>query len=78
MAALGCPLVGDKLYGVGDEVFFQNLRGALSEQVRAHLVLERHALHAHRLVFFHPMRQQELTLEAPLPADMTALLDGAS
>ena len=39
-------------------------------------MLDRQALHAHRLRFFHPMLQQEMTLEAPLPLDMQGLMQG--
>ena len=74
LAALGCPLVGDKIYGVPERVFFEQLDDQLSAASRELLILDRHALHAHRLVFQHPRRAQELALEAPLPADMAALL----
>jgi 23S rRNA pseudouridine1911/1915/1917 synthase len=74
MAALGCPLVGDKIYGQDDGIFLEQLAGALSDESRALLVLDRHALHAHTLRFLHPMTQRELVLTAPLPADMAALV----
>lgn len=34
----------------------------------------RHFLHAHRATFEHPVSHQRITLEAPLPPDLTALL----
>jgi len=75
LASIGCPLVGDKLYG-GDETFFLHmLEGTLSDEHRRQLVLDRHALHSHTLRFFHPMLERELEIEAPLPADMASLLD---
>ncbi len=77
MHAIGCPLVGDKVYGVDEHVFFEYLDGAISEASRAALVLDRHALHAARLSFRHPFRDEDpFTIEAPLPADMLSLLDG--
>lgn len=74
MAAIGCPIVGDKIYGVPDEVFLEHLREELSEATRELLVLDRHALHAHELVFHHPHRGEDLTLTAPLPTDMAQLV----
>jgi 23S rRNA pseudouridine1911/1915/1917 synthase len=75
MAALGCPLVGDKLYGSDETIFLRQLAGALQEEDRERLVLARHALHSHTLTFFHPKLGRELRLEAPLPVDMASLLD---
>jgi 23S rRNA-/tRNA-specific pseudouridylate synthase len=75
MAAIGCPLVGDKLYGADEQCFLAQIAGTLRDEQRAQLVLDRHALHSHSLEFFHPMLQRSLRLEAPLPADMQALLD---
>ena len=35
--------------------------------------LPRHALHAHRLTFPHPVGKHPVTIESPLPADLVAL-----
>jgi 23S rRNA pseudouridine1911/1915/1917 synthase len=74
MAAVGCPLVGDKLYGGDETIFLHQLAGTLEAEHRDRLVLDRHALHSHSLTFFHPMLGRELTVTAPLPADMAALV----
>jgi 23S rRNA pseudouridine1911/1915/1917 synthase len=74
MAAIGCPLVGDKIYGPDERIFLEQLAGPLSDESRARLVLLRHALHAHTLRFRHPMTGTDLVLEAPLPPDMAALV----
>ena len=74
LAAIGCPLVGDKLYGRDERFFLHQLEGTLTEEHRQQLVLDRHALHSHTLRFDHPMLGRELLLEAPLPADMAALV----
>ncbi|MCB9877983.1 MAG: RluA family pseudouridine synthase [Planctomycetes bacterium] len=74
LAAIGCPLVGDKLYGPDESIFLEQLRGQLSDASRAALVLDRHALHSHSLTFFHPVRGEPLTLRAPLPADLATLV----
>ena len=75
MASIGCPLVGDKLYGADERMFLHQVAGTLDDEHRRQLVLERHALHSHRLTFMHPMLERELTITAPLPADMAALFD---
>jgi 23S rRNA pseudouridine1911/1915/1917 synthase len=75
MAALGCPLVGDKLYGGDERLFLQQIAGTLAAADVERLGLARHALHSHSLRFFHPRLGRELTLSAPLPGDMAALLD---
>ena len=75
MEAIGCPLVGDKIYGVPPDIFLASLAGELASEHRARLVIDRHALHAHRLVFDHPLRGKGFAIEAPLPADLERLVD---
>lgn len=57
----GHPLVGEKRYTFGTGVD------------RA-IQFERHALHAWRLEFRHPVDDRPLAFEAPLPKDLAALL----
>lgn len=76
MEAIGCPLVGDKIYGVAPDIFLANLGGELNDEHRERLVIDRHALHAHRLVFDHPLRGKGFSIEAPLPAELAALVEG--
>ena len=47
---------------------------SVSEESKQKLVLDRHALHACRLRFFHPMRNETIEIEAPLPQDLRALI----
>lgn len=75
MAAIGCPLVGDKVYGADERVFLEYLDGELSADTRRELVLDRHALHSARLRFLHP-HVGAFELEAPLPGDMSDLVGG--
>lgn len=77
MDAIGCPLVGDKIYGAPPEVFLDHLDadGETLPQHLGHLVLGRHALHASRLTFVHPQRGEPLTIDAPLPDELAALVD---
>lgn len=77
MAALGCPIVGDKLYLGGDEVFLRSLEGPLAESDLEALGLARQALHAWKLHLRHPVTGEPLTLEAPLWADIAELVGAA-
>lgn len=54
-AHLGCPLVGDELYGGSTES------------------LTRQGLHCGALTFWHPFKQELLTIESPLPQDLQDL-----
>lgn len=73
LAAAGHPIVGDKIYGPSDRYFIDFAEGRLSEEARAELVLDRHALHAAALVFPHPVSGEKLRVEASLPGDLAAL-----
>lgn len=77
LADAGYPIVGDKLYAHGDAVFMAFCDRGITPELAARFVLPRHALHAASITFPHP-RGQPLTVHAPLPADLRALLDGAS
>lgn len=59
MAFIGCPIVGDRIYG----------RRKLS------LPIKRQFLHAARLSITLPGEDEPRTFEAPLPADLQAVLD---
>ncbi len=73
LAAIGHPLVGDKLYLGGDELFLRWLAGAATAAELAALGLDRHALHAWRLTLDHPTSGERISLEAPPPPDLAAL-----
>jgi 23S rRNA pseudouridine1911/1915/1917 synthase len=62
MAALGHPMVGDDMYG-GRPFAAGDFRFA------------RQALHAQEITFVHPGTLAMMTLKAPLPPDMTRLLE---
>ena len=64
-AHLGHPLAGDEKYG--DKAFNRRLRG---------LGLRRLFLHAASLAFTHPVTGRTLRIEAPLPAELEAVLQG--
>ncbi len=58
LAWIGYPVVGDRIYGPR----------------RQPLLPHRHFLHAQELVFTHPATGEKVTLTAPLPPDLKAVL----
>jgi 23S rRNA pseudouridine1911/1915/1917 synthase len=80
LAAIGHAIVGDKLYGHGDEAFARYCDRAESltpAEVEAEFGMARHALHAQAITFPDPRGGEPLTVEAPLPADFRSYIDGA-
>jgi 23S rRNA pseudouridine1911/1915/1917 synthase len=75
LAACGHPIVGDKLYAHGDDVFADCCDQGLTPDLLARLWLPRHALHAAAIVVPHPGTRCEVRVESPLPADLRAFLD---
>ncbi|MBX3048778.1 MAG: RluA family pseudouridine synthase [Anaerolineales bacterium] len=59
LAFIGCPVAGDRVYG----------------RRKASLPLERHFLHAARLQIILPGKRTPQQFEAPLPAELQAVLD---
>ena len=70
LAALGCPVVGDKLYGPDDRLLARAADGCLTAADLLRLELPRHALHAARYRLEHPISGALLELEAPLSPDL--------
>ena len=70
LAALGCPVVGDKLYGPDERMLARAADGELTEEDLQRLEHPRQLLHAERYDFTHPMTGAQLTLLAPLPGDL--------
>jgi 23S rRNA pseudouridine1911/1915/1917 synthase len=71
--SLGHPIVGDKLYGAGEALFMRACDEGVTPELLARFDgLPRHALHAHRLTFRHPVTHDPITVESPLPPDLTA------
>lgn len=66
----GFPIVGDQLYGGR----FKRPKGITAAALEALLGFKRQALHAFRLKFTHPVHDREISVEAPLPADLKALI----
>ena len=67
LASIGHPIAGDALYG--------GVRRHLAADHRALASLDRPFLHAWRLAFGHPRDGRRVEFEAPLPADLQAVVD---
>lgn len=79
LAAIGHPIVGDKLYGAGERAFMRACDEGVGPELLAMFDgLPRHALHAHRLSFPHPRTRAAVTIESPLPADLAEYIAGLS
>ena len=71
LAHIGCPVLCDRLYGGRSSVSASEICSAGPDEV----VLNRQALHAHRLTLTHPSSNQRIEFEAALPADIHRVLD---
>jgi 23S rRNA pseudouridine1911/1915/1917 synthase len=72
----GLPMVGDKIYGPDEAIFDRFTRKAMTDDDRARLRLDRHALHAWRLELPHPRTRAPVLLEAPLADDLRRFWEG--
>ena len=76
---IGHPILADKLYSGRDRITLDDIlgpkhRGPVAAAEREQVLIDRQALHAHRLRFQHPLSRMELDLTAPLPEDMERTL----
>jgi 23S rRNA pseudouridine1911/1915/1917 synthase len=76
LADAGHPIIGDKLYLGGEDLFIRALNHeAGAEEILAKVGHSRQALHAQRAAFAHPETNAPMTLEAPPPPDLLELMD---
>ena len=76
LSHLGCPVVGDKLYGPDERLLARAADDELSEEDIALLELPHHALHAHVYRMAHAITGEPLEVIAPMPADLVEFWDG--
>ncbi|MCR9143940.1 MAG: RluA family pseudouridine synthase [bacterium] len=73
LCSLGYPVVGDRLYGVDENLYLKMIRDEESDADRARLRIQRTALHAIRLEFRHPRTGKDQSFASELPGDMRGL-----
>lgn len=69
LAAIGHPIVGDKLYGGNEDLYLALVQDRLTAEQRAELLLANHALHAREVKL--PWRGEERTFRAPPNEEFT-------
>jgi len=74
LAAVGHPVVGDKLYGPAESHYLRFIRTGVDDRMRRELLTDRQMLHAARLVFRHPRDGRSLAFAAPPADDMLAFI----
>jgi 23S rRNA pseudouridine1911/1915/1917 synthase len=74
LAHIGCPILCDRLYAGHSELGPSFLSGE-TRQPGEPIVLDRQALHARSLTIVNPQSGREMTFEAPMPADLQAVID---
>ena len=73
LKSIGHPVVCDEVYS-GDLQKFCIMQKASGKAIKVSL-LERHALHALKVSFLHPMTGKAMEFIAPLASDMQSVLD---
>ena len=68
---IGCPVLCDRQYGGRAQITRGEIRRDPSNQ---EVLLDRQALHARKISLTHPGSGEPLTIEAPLPADISAVV----
>ena len=72
VAAIGHPIVGDKLYGPDEQIFLRHIEDGITDDDRALLGHMRHALHAIELCV--QLRGVERRFSSPWPDELDALI----
>jgi 23S rRNA pseudouridine1911/1915/1917 synthase len=75
LAAIGFPILGDKLYQENGRPYLAQIGDKLDPETFSRLGHHRQALHAERLEFLHPESGDPMLLTAPLPEDLEQLIE---
>ncbi|MGJ8671721.1 RluA family pseudouridine synthase [Rubritalea sp.] len=73
LAHLGFPIIGDKIYGEDESCYLEFIDTGWSERLRKLLHIERHALHASRMIV--DTDGGLLDIKAPLASDLECFLE---
>ncbi len=75
LKAIHCPIVCDSLYGDGQAFYLSSIKRKYKGHPEAERpLLNRVALHSSMIGFEHPITNENLKFESPLPKDMKAVL----
>lgn len=74
LKSIGHPIVCDPTYGRRAKIRLSDIGGA-GQADEDRVLLERQALHAHRLTIFHPLEGEAVTYTSELHDDMEGLLE---
>ncbi len=75
--SIGYPLAVDILYGRKQFILLSEIKSnrfKLNKFEEEKPIMSRTTLHAYKLAFRHPMTEQSMAFEAPIPKDFSALL----
>ncbi len=73
MRAIGHPVVADFMYSSQESCYLSDLlRKEREEGERP--IIERQALHAHRIEFFHPIQNKKMEFQVDMPEDISSLV----
>jgi 23S rRNA pseudouridine1911/1915/1917 synthase len=73
-SALGFPILADPLYGTSGWFFLSSIKRNYKSNGEEKPLLARTALHAFSLSFIHPVTEEKMFFEAPMPKDMETVL----
>ncbi|HHT9112532.1 MAG: RluA family pseudouridine synthase [Planctomycetes bacterium] len=74
MRAIGHPVVADFMYSSQESCYLSDLLQREREEGELPII-DRQALHAHRIEFFHPIHNKKMEFEVDLPEDISALVN---
>ena len=73
MRAIGHPVVADFMYSNHESCYLSDLLEKERESGEVPII-DRQALHAHRIEFFHPIQNRKMEFQADLPEDISLLV----
>ncbi len=73
MLGMGYPVIGDKLYGLDENIFERKMRDSMTDSDIESLIIPRQALHAYSISFLHPVNNDKVTFFSKIPKEITAL-----
>ncbi len=75
LAHIGFPVMADAVYGRRYSQKWYSMQQSRRDRGEPYPDIGRHALHAHRLTLKHPITDESMEFESPLPDDMRKLLE---